>query len=188
MLYVEGTFFNNRVGADSQGPPPRDLSEPIRRFCAQHGISAPQPNPAQPLADHERPQGRQVTGGRCLADLAAQHNRAAPVYPFRTTSMQVCAQTFHGGDQAPGCFVATLPMEPQIPCQALLENGRAASICLSPGAELHMGFRMCRAKGLKTYGCAWGAGLVISTAIRCGCMLLLLRWHVPLLAGLPQEY
>lgn len=89
MLYVEGTFYNNYTGGEEGAAPRRDLSAPIREFCTQHGISAPPPDPSQPLAESERPQVRRAASGRSLADLSTQHSNAGPMYPFRTSTMQV---------------------------------------------------------------------------------------------------
>eukprot|EP00873_Tetraselmis_striata_P016577 jgi/Tetstr1/436841/TSEL_025618.t1 len=88
MLYVEGTFYNNYTGGEEGAAPRRDLSAPIREFCTQHGISAPPPDPSQPLAESERPQVRRAASGRSLADLSTQHSNAGPMYPFRTSTMQ----------------------------------------------------------------------------------------------------
>ena len=53
FLYVEGTFFN-----DTRQPGAVDMSEPVRVFCARHGIAAP--------AAHE---GAEDGAGYCVARM-----------------------------------------------------------------------------------------------------------------------
>ena len=91
-MYVEGTFFN-RSRAEDAPSGCTDLSEPIRSFCSELGISAPPPDPSQPLKDDEKPAAASQKPGS-LAELArssATLRSRRPLYPLRRTELEVPA-------------------------------------------------------------------------------------------------
>jgi len=84
-IYVEGTFYTSTPAEGFA-----DLSAPIRSFCAERGISAPAPDPSEPLPEDEQPRSSTPEQpGRMLDSLLkAATDKRRPVYPMRRRPME----------------------------------------------------------------------------------------------------